>query len=189
MYYGIYKEIRDSAWKCLLDFQIDSLPVDILKIARAADIRVIRDSIVNDLSPTENGKSYFDGQNWTIIYNDLNSIEISRYTIAHELGHIFLGHELKYAKYIGTAEIKSKPKSEQQADLFATRVLCPACILWRLNLHTPEEITRYCKVEYDIAVKRAKRMEALYRRNKFLTNSLENDIYDRFQPYLQKVKN
>ena len=50
MYYGLYKGIRNSAWKCLEDFKIDSLPVDVLKITRAAGIRVIKNSAVIDNS-------------------------------------------------------------------------------------------------------------------------------------------
>ena len=186
MYYGLYKNIRNSSWRCLLDFKIDSLPVDVLKIARGAGIRVIRDSDVNDLLPEENGKTYFDGETWTIIYNDKNPTELSRFTIAHELGHIFLGHELKYAKYVGTTEIQCKPKSEQQADLFAQRLLCPACVIWGLNLHSAKDIAVYCKVEIAVAEPRAKRMASLYKRNKFLTNETEKEIYNGFKEYIDK---
>ena len=76
MYYGLYKNIRDSAWKCLLDFEIDSFPVDILKITRTAGIRVIKNSSVGDLMPGEDAKSYFNGHAWIVIYNDKNPVEV-----------------------------------------------------------------------------------------------------------------
>lgn len=184
MYYAIYKDIRDSAWKCLLDFKLDRLPIDILKITRAANIHVIRDSIVSDLLSGENGKAYYDGICWRIIYNDTAPVAERRFTIAHELGHIFLGHDLKYAKYVGTQEFIGKHKSEQQADMFALRLLCPACVLHSLNLNTPTEIATACKVPLDMAALRAARMRELNKRNKFLTSPLEKEVYRNFEVHL-----
>ncbi len=180
MYYGIYRLIRNSAWQCLFDFHVSSLPVDVLQITRTMGIRVIRNTLVDDLLPGENGKAYFDGQEWIIIYNDLNPTNVSRYTIAHELGHILLGHELAHIKYPQAKEFKIRAKSEQQADSFAIRLLCPACVLWGLDLHTSEEISARCRVPEEQASARAKRMKALYGRNKFLSDPLEKKVYEQF---------
>ncbi|MBQ8140601.1 MAG: ImmA/IrrE family metallo-endopeptidase [Clostridia bacterium] len=188
MYYGAYKDIRNSAWKCLIDFNIGSLPVDILKITRFAKIRVIRNSSVNELMPGENGKSYFDGSKWIIIYNDENPTSVSRFTIAHELGHIFLGHELKRVKYLNANEFRSKPRAEQEADMFAERLLCPACVLWELNLYSPEDIADICRVPQSVANVRASRMQELYKRNKFLSSPLEKELYINFFEYLSGQK-
>lgn len=188
MYYGLYKNIRHSAWQCLIDFNIDRLPVDVLKIARAAGIRVIKNSSVNILQPDENGKSFFDGSVWIIIYNDENPTEISRYTVAHELGHIFLGHDLCLGHYPQAKEVSKKSKTEQQADMFAQRLLCPACVIWGLQLHTSEDIARFCRVEKDVADIRAKRMKALYERSKFLTDPSERLLYANFCEYISEER-
>ena len=171
----------------MIDHKISSLPVDVLKIARNSDVRVIKNSIVNVLLQNENGRSYYDGTYWYIIYNDLNPVEISRFTVAHELGHYFLGHELKYVKYAHTREVDPKPKSEIQADRFAIRLLCPACVLWGLDLHSPDDIARYCKVDSTVATQRAERMNFLYDRDKFLTNPLEQEVYDNFKPFIKHM--
>ena len=183
MYYRIYTNIRDSAWQCLVDHGIDRLPVDILKIARACDIRVIKNSDVNDLLPGEDAKSYYDNKRWIIIYNDANDTAASRFAIAHELGHIFLGHALTYAKYENVREFGKKPKAEQQADMFAMRLLCPACIIMKFNLNSPDEISRACRVPLPVAKIRSERMAALCKKNKFFTNSLEARVYDNFKEY------
>ena len=187
MTYGIYKDVRDSTWLCLLCAHIDRLPVDVLKIARTAGVRVIRNSSVWELLPGEHGKSYFDGNRWIVIYNDARSVVDSRLTVAHELGHIFLGHELRHASYTGVNEFQAKPKSEQQADVFATRLLCPACVLWGLGLQSPQQIALYCRVPLAVATDRAKRMELLYSRNQFLSSPAEKELYQQFCPYLQEV--
>ena len=186
MYYGSYRRVRNSAWRCLVDFKLNSLPIDVLHVAFSAKIRVIRNSLVHDLLPGENGKTYFDGKRWTIIYDDLNSTELARYTIAHELGHIFLGHELQHSKYADTKEIKQTPAAEKHADAFAVRLLCPACVIWRMDLHTANEIARYCRVERSLAASRARRMKTLYTRGRFLTDSLERQIDAQFESYIQR---
>ncbi len=181
MYYSIYRNIRDSAWQCLLDFKIDELPVDVLKIANVANINVTRNTLASTLANGELGKTLTDGKDWIIIYDDTKSVDVCRFTIAHELGHIFLGHDMAYAKYSHLKQFDKKPKSEQQADMFAMRLLCPACILWALDIKEASDIATYCKVPTDVATVRAKRMRELYERNKFLSNPLEKEVYKQFE--------
>lgn len=183
--YGIYKNIRESAWKCLIDHKITTLPVDIIRIARASDLHVIKDSHVSVLAPLENGRSYYDGKNWYIVYNDKSPLPLARFTVAHELGHIFLGHELKYLKYSRARAIQQRPNFEIEADRFAIRLLSPACVLWGLGLHSPEEIASYCHIDLELAAKRAERMKLLYRRGKFLSSPLERQLFNEFMPFIQ----
>lgn len=185
MYYGAYKNLRGSAWACFEDFKIDRLPVDILKIARNAGVRTVRNSKLNVLDRGTSAKSFYDGKEWIIVYDDTKSKEESRYSIAHELGHIFLGHELVLTKYAGVQYFKELPVSEKQADMFAVRLLCPACVLWGLALHSAEDIAKTCLVDLSVAEKRAKRMNILYKRNKFLTDPAEERVYMNFSTYIQ----
>ena len=188
MYYGVYKNLRNGAWNCLLDFHVNRLPIDVRSIAKEAGIHVVRNSSVNELLPTENGKSFFYDNQWIIIYNDKNATELSRFTVAHELGHIFLGHELQNAKNMGPQEFNQKTKVEQYADQFAIRLLCPACVLWGLDLHTADEIATYCRIENQLAATRAKRMQLLYERQKFLTSDVEQQVFKNFADYIEQNK-
>ena len=185
MYYAIYRDIRDSTWKCLLNFRVNSLPVNVIAIARTANIHVIRNSLANKLAGQEKGKALTDGRDWIIVYDDTQPADVCRFAIAHELGHIFLGHDLKYVKYVGMQEFEGKEKAEQQADAFALRLLCPACVLHALDLQTAEEIASACKVPLDVAKLRADRMRELNKRNKFFTNPLEREVYKSFETYLR----
>lgn len=186
MYYGIYRNIRDSAWKCLVEFHIDRLPIDVLSIAKSANINVTRNTLAHTLVNGELGKTLTDGKNWIIVYDDTQPVDVCRFTIAHELGHIFLGHNLAYAKYSHLKQFEKKPKSEQQADAFALRLLCPACVLWSLNISTAEYISVCCKIPYSLAEQRAKRMRELYKRNKFLTTPLEKEVYKQFEKSIKQ---
>ena len=173
----------------MLDFNIRTLPVDVLHIARAADIKVIKNSSVGVLRKNENGKAYCDGNSWIIIYDDTKPIEISRYTIAHELGHIFLGHSITQTLYTDASEFNHKPRAEKQADMFALRLLCPSCVLWGLDIHRAKDIEALCRIPHKKAVEREKRMKLLYERGKFLTDATEQRLYDSFCQHIADYKN
>lgn len=184
MFYGAYRNIRNASWQCLIDCDIRCLPVDILFIAKTSNIKVIRNSKVNVLLPDESGASILCNGKWYIVYKDSDTYERKRFTVAHELGHIFLGHPIKAGYFARTAS-KNKDSYETQADSFATRLLIPACVLWGLDLHTAEEISDYCHVSLPAAKIRADRMTELYKRNKFLTHPLERQVYANFEEYIQ----
>lgn len=187
MIYGIYKNARNAAWQCLIDYNVSELPVKTTQIARAAGIKVVKNSDVHELEPYESGSSTFDGSQWYIVYDDENTKQRSRFTIAHELGHIFLGHELKKGYHTRKFDL-TKPDVEQAADIFASRLLAPACVLWALNVHTAAEISALCDISNAAAQVRAERMTKLYSRNKFLKSPLERTVYKNFEEYIQKKK-
>lgn len=179
MIYGKYRYARNSAWRCLIDYNVTSLPVKILNIARRAGIRVIKNSIANQLSENEKGHSYNRDNELVIIYDDTGPKTVMRYTVAHELGHIFLGHNLESPTL----------SMENEANVFASRLLSPACVLWALDLHTPKEIAKICDISNKAAKIRAERMELLYERDKFLTSPLEKQVYENFKEFINRQKN
>ena len=169
------------------DFEVTALPVDIARIARSANIRLVKDSDVWVLSPRETGRTVFYGERWTIIYNDGHSPSVSRQIIAHELGHILLGHETTKMTYSEMLSFKRTASSERQADMFAARVLCPAFVIHELGLNSPEEIAEYCMVDIELAKKRWSRMQVLNKRDKFFTDPLEKELYHSFEDYIKKA--
>lgn len=185
--YGRYKYARDGAWQVLIDYNINSLPINVASIATSAGVKILKNSIVQKLTNGEIGTSVLSGDKWYIIYDDTMSKERARFTIAHELGHIFLGHPLKDVHHAQTIDT-DKPRIETDADIFASRLLAPACVLWGLNLHTPEEIKEVCNISYQAAELRANRMRELYKRNKFLTSPLERQVYNNFADYIKQHK-
>lgn len=184
VYYGVYKGIRDGAWRCLADFEISCLPIDILSIARRSGIRVMRNCIVNELGENERGKSYFDGNEWMIIYDDSLEVAECRYAIAHELGHIFLGHSLYFDSNTGTERFKEDAVSEKHAEQFAKRLMCPACVIWALEISSPDELERRFMVPKAVAKSRWERMKILNKRNKFLTSEYERLVFKNFEDYI-----
>lgn len=186
MVYGCYKyaHVRNAAWQTLIDYNVTELPVSLLKICRAAGIKVIRDSVCRQLNYGESGISVKQGDIWYIIFDDTDTLQRIRFTIAHELGHIFLGHELKYGYHTRKYNIV-KPSDETEADMFAARLLAPACVLWGLGVQSAEDIAAICNISYSAASIRFRRLEMLRERNSFFLNPLEQKVYDNFKEYMQ----
>lgn len=188
--YKLYKDARDASWRCLIRTGAAELPIKVLKIAGACGVKVVKDSNAHYLKPGESGCTLVDSAgNWQIIYNDAESRERARFTIAHELGHILLGHELSPDKsgHFRTASDRREP-AETQADEFAARLLAPACVLWGLEAYDPAAIARICEISNQAAGYRAERMQVLRTRGKFLTSPLERQVFEAFKPWIEQKK-
>lgn len=122
------KDISEHALYILRKHGINTVSFDIIELARYEGIRVIKNSDVNMLRPSEYGKVLFDGEQWCIIYDDTRTLEERRYTVAHELGHYFLKHNEEYDRFMRYQElqrIKHSNYIEHQADIFAKNLLNP----------------------------------------------------------------
>ena len=182
--YGRYKNIRNASWQALIDFNISQLPVSLTDVTTQANIKIIPNSTCNILNNNQIGLSLCYNDKLYIIYDDTNTKQRSRFTIAHELGHIFLGHSFTDSGVFRTVGTTNKPEEEQAADMFAIRFLAPACVLKGLDLHTAKEISDACCISMQAAQYRANRMKILYDRNKFFLSPLERQVYKNFEEYI-----
>lgn len=188
--YGIYKQARNAAWQFLIDNNITSLPVNLLEVCNNNNIRLLRDTRSVYLSDADRGIAYYRDDQFRIIVNGIDSVLDQRYTIGHELGHIFLHHPMTDGKYGRSFGVLRKPNSklEYQAERFSIDILAPACALWGLNLHKAEEIAEVCGISIQAATYRAERMKILYKRNAFLIDPLEQQVYDQFSNFIRSKK-
>lgn len=191
MNYDIYKYARNMAWKFLIDNHVSELPLNLSNICRNNGYRLFIDSNCTFLAQNDRGAAFLQDEQWQIVLNAYDSISIRRYTLAHELGHIFLQHPLHNGEYGRSFGIQRTPKTleEYQAERFAIDILAPSCVLWGLDLHTAEEIAEVCCISIQAAEYRAERMELLYRRNKFLSHPYEQKVFNQFQEFLNRNKN
>lgn len=185
MIYGKYKNIRNASWQCIIDYNITKLPISLVSIANKSNIQIVKNSVVNLLRATERGISVYDGDKWLIVYDDNIKTSVSRFTVAHEFGHIFLGHELKKGYYARTFD-KNKPEVEQAADMFAARLLAPACVLHELQALSAEQIAKVCNISISAAVVRSERMQVLEARNKYYLHPLERRVREQFDSFIKE---
>lgn len=182
--YGKYRQSRNASWETLIEFGVNSLPIMPLDICRQAGIKVYKNSDVRLLTGKQIGLSFYHDGSFRIIIDDRQIVTRRRFTLAHELGHIFLGHILVDTPQGRTFD-SSRPETERQANVFASRLLAPACVLWGINAQTAEQIASVCNISYEAAKIRAERMEVLRKRGKFLTSPLERQVSQQFESYIK----
>lgn len=74
-----------------------------------------------------------------VLYSDELSTSDKLFSLAHELGHIVLQHS---AEGVRGMTVQKQNTQELEADIFAYQVLAPVCVLKKLKIHTPEEISK-----------------------------------------------
>jgi Zn-dependent peptidase ImmA (M78 family) len=179
MNYKNYQHSRDAAWRLLIDLKVRELPIRPGAMCKALGIAV------KYYAPEDgnDGMSFLNNGVPTILVSSAAPLPRQRFTAAHELGHIVLGHVGRYALVNREPSVQDDPV-EQAANVFASRLLAPACVLWGCNARTAEEIAELCDISLQAARFRAERMAVLYRRDKFLTSPMEREVYRQFADYI-----
>lgn len=181
MDYRDYKVSRDLAWRVLINEGVTDLPVKVGALCRQMGIQMHYYSPVDE---NDGVSTIIDGQAHILISKKC-SVERQRFTAAHELGHILLGHVGQY-QLVNREPSRGDNPIEQAANVFASRILAPSCVLWALDARTPEEIAALCQISYQAATFRAERMELLYQRGMFLAHPLERAVYDQFGAFIRR---
>lgn len=199
MNYRDYKTARDLSWNVLIQFGISKLPVKVSNICKQNRCRLysyaegichIKAFRLEAQCEKSDGFSTLYAGNYYIFYNSNMTIGRIRFTIAHEIGHILFGH-LKTHGSFTTKNREPNPTDapeEQMANVFASRLLAPACVLNALDATTPEQIAALCDISLQSATYRAERMGTLRSRQKFGTSPLEREVYQQFIPYINAIK-
>ncbi|MEE0265551.1 MAG: ImmA/IrrE family metallo-endopeptidase [Acutalibacteraceae bacterium] len=186
MIYAKYKNVRNASWQAFIDFYITELPVSVNAIAKQLDIKVIKNSDIHELETGERGVTMEVNGNWYIVFDDTEPVPVCRFTVAHELGHILLGHTMYQKKKYRTFAIRDG--EEQEADMFAIRLLAPACVLHELQAFNADEIAKLCNISITAAGHRAERMALLEKRNKWYLHPLEREVYKIFEKYIKNYR-
>jgi Zn-dependent peptidase ImmA (M78 family) len=186
MIYGKYKNIRNAVWQVIIDYNITELPVSVNQLSKQLDIKIIKNSDIHELKQGERGITMEIDGKWYIVFDDTESVPVCRFTIAHELGHILLGHMLTQKTKYRTFAIRDE--LEQSADMFAIRLLAPACVLHELQVLMVDDIARLCNISKISAGFRAERMQILEKRSKWYSHPLEREVYKNFEDFINNYR-
>ena len=207
--YRLYQDARDTAWRALLRLREKRLPADVFSLA---------DDIGMEIHPFPEAGSFGrlsalvageDGGavcvsfrirgKWHIfLREDGLTDDQKRFAVAHELGHLLLGHETetvspgvrRFASRENQGDLMDDPRdlSDYAADIFAIRLLAPACLLHELGIDTPGRIAALCGLPPRACALRAERMELLNERNAFYKHALERQVRDCFLPFIREKR-
>ncbi len=194
-----YKNSRDVAWQLLIKHKISSLPVNLSKICKAEHIKLFSyqegAELIQKLRLEEHmvdNDAFSIGR--VIFYNDQNMIARQRFSIAHEMGHIFL-HSSEEATVYNREPAPNDDPIEAEANVFASRLLAPLCVLHYLNVQNAKDISELCNISMTAAQIRFNRLSEIRERDNafcatkghgcFLLSPHERAVYQRFAPFIE----
>ncbi len=203
-----YELARDVAWRVLINNKVSSLPVDLFEICKAEGIRILTYSQANPLIKEMGLDAYsldndaFSYGNF-IFYNETKPHHRMRFSIAHEIGHVLL--HINSSRYLDEQTKRSRDEileniseTEAEANAFATRLLCPLCVLQYLNVDSISDIMKFCDVSFSVAKLRFSRLCAIRKRDKerrlkkghgtFLLVGYEHLVIDNFKDFIEENK-
>jgi Zn-dependent peptidase ImmA (M78 family) len=166
---NIPSEVRNNfvikqAYKLLINIEVVSLPVDPFAIiesfgwkaytvTEAETFGVKCPFNLNEDKPAINFKINETGE-YIIIYYDEKYLPRLRWTVAHELGHIILGHKNEFPNRLTEAEYAI---AEIEANLFAEELLMPTKIL-NSNLFPKNKMQSLCNVSDEAINKKTQKL-------------------------------
>ena len=197
MSYKEYKQARDAAWKVLIECKVSELPVRPSAICKhyewkLADYQSGSKSIellgLSELAKKTDGFCTITQRHVYIFFDSTLSSGRQRFTVAHEVGHLTLGHVGQGMATVENREPTGSERSEErQANQFAARLLAPACVLHEIGATTPEQIQELCGLSRQAAQFRAERMQELEQRGRYYTSPLERQVLQQFQSYIASI--
>src|SRR5271157_5763484 len=128
-----YSLARQMARKIIKDYHLTEVPTNLRKIFQSLGMEYIE---LDDPKDIDGAILEIDNKPSIAVLNRAKPIQRQRFTLAHELAHIFLHHkkrdaydpeaERELAEREQNEEIQTgKPSSESEADAFASELLIP----------------------------------------------------------------
>ncbi|MDO5398261.1 MAG: ImmA/IrrE family metallo-endopeptidase [bacterium] len=155
------------AIQTLIDNNIHSLPISTSTIERMIqnlgfklisyniplnneDIDEFNELGLLEIAKTFKAFTYVDNDYKFVFYRANLSAQDRIYILAHELGHICLGH-FTVSGVRCSSDLKSKSPQEIESDNFAFELLAPTCVLNKMRGLTPEKISHITLVSLEDA--------------------------------------
>lgn len=139
------------------------LPVDPIRIAKQMGISVFAEPELATVGAS--GDCYFDSKGFPVIrYNPNEPATRQRFTIAHELGHILMGHiqpgQRAHRDPLRSYDEYYERPMERQANDFAAQLLMPESVVKMIAKNTPSsrELARQFNVSPDAMGYRVKNL-------------------------------
>lgn len=117
-----YAFARSMAKKVLKDYKLSEVPTDLSVIFKNLGLKYIE---LNEADDIDGAIMEIKGKPAIAVLNKARPLQRQRFTLAHELGHIFLKHTTRDVYDPEEIRDKTKPPQEIEADTFASELLIP----------------------------------------------------------------
>ena len=182
-----YEEIKTIVSELFEDYKPEGLPVDIFGLAKQMGIKIVYSSEI--LNKNNNATEhdiyslpisflhYYDRNDILVVYIDDIGCQKSRqrFSLAHEIGHIILGHKMQ------------SPENEEEANFVAEYLLAPTSLVMisgaEKYMQDPIFIVKAFNVSLDVAYIAANHMINRYYFNN-ITYQYEDTINDMYKESL-----
>jgi len=121
------KSIENKALQVLEDYKIEKPVVDVAQIAKGLGIEIKE---IDMPKGYEEIAGFYDKNTKTIYLERSDTPQRKLFSVAHELGHVFLGHQHATVLYRITREDQKYPKEESEANSFAAHLLMPEHMIY-----------------------------------------------------------
>jgi len=179
--YARYDYVNKKASEFLAQYEINSFPIDpmlIIKqeqwgVQKYSDLMIAFNCSVDQVCKclrSLDGYTMYDENNYTIAYNDVGkTVGRIRFTLMHEIGHIYLNHLVDFEKTCIQRGGLTKAEDqvlENEANAFARNVLVPTSMIQQLNNKNPSKIAEIFGITYKAARVRLELFQTDYSVNK-----------------------
>lgn len=153
-YYDNERTAYQKALEILYRYKFSKLPIDISRLCSLMGIRLGSYKTSENLIVSLRLENFMINDGFTAIINNSYYIfynsditERRRFTVSHELGHIAMGHlETENLACMGGVTVwnrsdKAEPSDQERfANIFASTLLAPDCVLYDTNINTQKKI-------------------------------------------------
>lgn len=196
-----YNAVRDCAINLLLSLDIKSYPVNPAQICSKMGWELITlkeyallcgasvESLRQDLFLGCDAYTFHSKKSnrFKIVYDKKpGTFCRSNFTIAHEIGHIVLGHHSKAEKGTDCLSISQDERFEHEADWFSGSLLAQPVILNALNIENAAQIEHICRLSKAASNSRIKALNRW--RSYGFCSKLEYDLLAAFSDYIKSME-
>lgn len=200
----MFGSVNAITWNVLLDCGITELPVRVSLICKKMGVhlcsygqgyKLIRHFRLGAHTHDSDGFLFRMGGVPVIFYNQSRPVGRQRFTVAHELGHLVLGHK---GPLINREPSSKDNPVEREANVFAANLLAPACVLRGLGVHSAFGVAEACGISGPAATFRMEQLQRLYDRDAaylrdrgrsyFFQSPLEWKLYCQFEPFIREKR-
>ena len=160
--YARYDYSVKRSCEFLEEFSISQFPVNPFEIINsnnwglltysemAKEYNCTIDDVINSVK-SKDARTIYNGNNYTIAYNDFKPKRRILFTLMHEIGHIYLNHLVDFENtevHRGGLSNDENKVLENEANTFARNTLAPATFVELLNEKSKKAISKYFGLSY-----------------------------------------